>query len=187
MLIRFAISALLLGLATVSALAYRAQAQDSKKNEGPGGRTAQRPLRPADSDSPLPEGWPDATIPGRIEIKNYPAYRSAVAEAKGDFGSLRYRAVLLPVQPHQQEPHRDDSTGSKHLFVPEHDRDTGCQGRDNHGVSLSQHAPGRAGQGRWHGGCKGPSRPDVRLPGADGANGRIDITRRRQQTSRVAR
>lgn len=83
MLIRFAISALLLGLANVSALAYRAQAQDFKKNAGPGGRTAERPLRSADSDSPLPEGWPDATVPGRIEIKNYPAYRSAVAEAKG--------------------------------------------------------------------------------------------------------
>ncbi len=83
LLTRFAIPALLFGLATVGALAYRAQAQDSRKNNGRGARTSERPLRSADSDSPLPEGWPDATIPGKIEIKNYPAYRSAVAEAKG--------------------------------------------------------------------------------------------------------
>ena len=37
----------------------------------------------ANSDAPLPEGWPDATEPGQIEVKAYPAYRSAVARAKG--------------------------------------------------------------------------------------------------------
>ena len=36
----------------------------------------------ADGDAPLPEGWPVATKPGTIEIKNYPAYRSAIARAK---------------------------------------------------------------------------------------------------------
>ena len=39
--------------------------------------------RPADSDAPLAEGWPDATKPGKVEVKTYPAYRSAVARAKG--------------------------------------------------------------------------------------------------------
>jgi SOUL heme-binding protein len=39
--------------------------------------------RPADSDAPLAEGWPGATKPGAIEVKKYPAYRSAVARAKG--------------------------------------------------------------------------------------------------------
>jgi uncharacterized protein (TIGR03067 family) len=40
---------------------------------------------PADSDAPLPEGWPAATSPGTIEVKTYPKYRSAVlrlADAK---------------------------------------------------------------------------------------------------------
>ena len=40
------------------------------------------PPRPADSDSPMAEGWPGATRPGAIEVKRYPAYRSAVAHAK---------------------------------------------------------------------------------------------------------
>ena len=39
-------------------------------------------VRPADSDSPFAEGWPDATLPDQVEVKNYPAYRSAVAKAK---------------------------------------------------------------------------------------------------------
>lgn len=44
----------------------------------PAGRPAARP----DSEAPLAEGWPDATQPGGIEVKNYPAYRSAVAKAE---------------------------------------------------------------------------------------------------------
>lgn len=36
----------------------------------------------ADSDAPLPEGFPTATRPGMIEVKSYPAYRSAVARGK---------------------------------------------------------------------------------------------------------
>ncbi|QEH31902.1 SOUL heme-binding protein [Aquisphaera giovannonii] len=47
----------------------------------PGSKPAPAP-RKADSDAPLPEGWPDATKPGAIEVKAYPAYRSAVARAK---------------------------------------------------------------------------------------------------------
>ncbi|ADV61994.1 hypothetical protein Isop_1409 [Isosphaera pallida ATCC 43644] len=41
------------------------------------------PVKPADSDSPLAEDWPGGTAPGTIEVKRYPAYRSAVATAKG--------------------------------------------------------------------------------------------------------
>lgn len=37
----------------------------------------------ADADAPLAEGWPKATAPGLIEVKNYPAYRSAIARGKG--------------------------------------------------------------------------------------------------------
>jgi len=49
----------------------------------PAGAVAGRPAaRAADSEAPLPEGWPAATQPGAIEVKNYPAYRSAVATAE---------------------------------------------------------------------------------------------------------
>ncbi len=40
------------------------------------------PPSPADSDSPLAQGWPGGTMPGQIEVKSYPAYRSAVAKVK---------------------------------------------------------------------------------------------------------
>jgi hypothetical protein len=37
----------------------------------------------ADADAKLPEGFPGGTKPGTIEIKRYPAYRSAVAKGEG--------------------------------------------------------------------------------------------------------
>lgn len=82
----------LLAAGAIAALGAEARAQKpapAKSQAGPSGR----PLRAADSDSPLPEGWPDATAPGTIEVKSYPAYRSAVAEAKG--GSVRSDNVLF--------------------------------------------------------------------------------------------
>lgn len=39
--------------------------------------------KPADGDAPLPVGFPGATKPGTIEVKSYPAYRSAVASGEG--------------------------------------------------------------------------------------------------------
>lgn len=41
---------------------------------------ADQPL-PAKVDAPLPEGWPEPTAPGEIAVKEYPAYRSAVAKS----------------------------------------------------------------------------------------------------------
>jgi uncharacterized surface protein with fasciclin (FAS1) repeats len=37
--------------------------------------------KPADGDAPLAEGFPGATNPGAVEVKKYPAYRSAVARS----------------------------------------------------------------------------------------------------------
>ena len=37
--------------------------------------------KPADGDAPLAEGFPNSTEPGKIEVKKYPAYRSAVTNA----------------------------------------------------------------------------------------------------------
>lgn len=47
----------------------------------------------ADADSPLPEGYPGGTAPGSIEVKRYPAYRSAVArnpKANGMTGDMLF-------------------------------------------------------------------------------------------------
>lgn len=44
---------------------------------------AQAEPKAADADAPLPLGFPDATRPGQIEVKEYPAYRSAVAKSDG--------------------------------------------------------------------------------------------------------
>ena len=43
---------------------------------------AQKEPKKANSDAPFAEGWPDSTNPGTIEVKKYPAYRSAIARAK---------------------------------------------------------------------------------------------------------
>ncbi len=40
--------------------------------------------KPADLDAPLPDGWPKPTQPGVIEIKEVPAYRSAMAKTDGN-------------------------------------------------------------------------------------------------------
>lgn len=48
-----------------------------------GGEPAKVEPKAADADAPLAEGFPDATRPVQIEIKTYPAYRSAVAEGEG--------------------------------------------------------------------------------------------------------
>lgn len=53
----------------------------AKKSPAPRNARSLPEPKAADGDSPLPEGWPGATKPGAIEIKKYPAYRSAVARA----------------------------------------------------------------------------------------------------------
>jgi hypothetical protein len=83
LLTRSTLPTILLSIASLWIIMVQVQAQSP----------AQRPLRAADSDSPLPEGWPDATAPGKIEVKQYPAYRSAVAQAKG--ASVRSDGILF--------------------------------------------------------------------------------------------
>ncbi|MDX2037267.1 MAG: heme-binding protein [Isosphaeraceae bacterium] len=57
---------------------------DSKSSDAAAPKQARKLPKPkaADSDAPLPEGWPGGTEPGKIEVKSYPVYRSAVAKAK---------------------------------------------------------------------------------------------------------
>ncbi len=43
------------------------------------------------ASAPLPEGFPTPTADGEIEVKQYPAYRSATVQVNGDFGSASSR------------------------------------------------------------------------------------------------
>lgn len=57
--------------------------------------------KPADGDAPLAEGFPDATKPGRVEVKTYPAYRSAVAKvdkATASSGDLMFFPLFNHIQ-----------------------------------------------------------------------------------------
>jgi hypothetical protein len=47
------------------------------------GENAKVEPKAADADAHLPEGFPGGTKPGQIEVKSYPAYRSAVAKGAG--------------------------------------------------------------------------------------------------------
>ncbi len=64
--------------------------QDLKERFGVKGNVTPKA---ADADSPLPEGYPGGTAPGTIEVKHYPAYRSAVArnpKANGLTGDMLF-------------------------------------------------------------------------------------------------
>ena len=55
----------------------------------------------ADGDAPLPEGFPNATAPGKIELKRYPAYRSAVTrsnQATVSSGDLMFFTLFGHIQ-----------------------------------------------------------------------------------------
>jgi hypothetical protein len=55
--------------------------------------------KPADGDAPLAEGFPNSTEPGKIEVKKYPAYRSAVTKADKatvSSGDLMFFALFNP-------------------------------------------------------------------------------------------
>lgn len=43
------------------------------------------------ASAPLPEGFPEPTADGKIDIKRYPAYRSATVQVKGDLKSASSR------------------------------------------------------------------------------------------------
>jgi hypothetical protein len=64
------------------------------------------PVRPADSDAKLPEGFPGGTQPGVIEIKDYPAYRSAVAKGQNmttRSGDSMFWALFRHISTHKVE------------------------------------------------------------------------------------
>ncbi len=70
--------------------------------------TAKKTVAPkaADSDAPLAQGFPGGTDPGKIEVKPYPAYRSAVAKvekASMSSGNLMFFALFNHIQKNKIE------------------------------------------------------------------------------------
>ena len=62
--------------------------------------------KPADGDAPLAEGFPKATKPGDVEVKTYPAYRSAVAKidkATTASGDVMFFALFNHIQKNNVE------------------------------------------------------------------------------------
>jgi len=62
--------------------------------------------KPADGDAPLAEGFPNSTEPGKIEVKKYPAYRSAVTKADKatvSSGDLMFFALFNHIQSNKAE------------------------------------------------------------------------------------
>ncbi len=62
--------------------------------------------KPANGDAPLAEGFPDATKPGKVEVKQYPAYRSAVAsvdKATMSSGNMMFFPLFNHIQKNKVE------------------------------------------------------------------------------------
>ena len=62
--------------------------------------------KPANGDAPLAEGFPSATEPGKIQVKKYPAYRSAVTKsntATVSSGDLMFFALFNHIQNNKVE------------------------------------------------------------------------------------
>jgi len=62
--------------------------------------------KPADGDASLAEGFPDATEPGKVQVKKYPEYRSAVTKsdrATVSSGDLMFFTLFNHIQRNQVE------------------------------------------------------------------------------------
>jgi hypothetical protein len=144
------------GLALIAPAGPSPAADDPKAGDAP------RPVEPkaADADAPLPVGFPDATRPGAIEVKSYPAYRSAVARGEGltlDSGDALFWplfnhiarkeiAMTAPVINTYEgagllsEP---DARGAVAMEFPYREPDQGEAGRDGDRVTVEDRPAGR--------------------------------------------
>ena len=66
-------------LFVISATTLSVRADDPPADE----KSPRAAADPTEGDAPLPEGFPDPTAPGVVEVKQYPAYRSAKVEGEG--------------------------------------------------------------------------------------------------------
>jgi hypothetical protein len=81
-------------------------AADSTQAADPKPAASKVKPKPADSDAPLAEGFPDTTEPGKIEVKKYPAYRSAVTKANKatvSSGDLMFFSLFNHIQKNKVE------------------------------------------------------------------------------------
>lgn len=83
--------------------------------------------KPADSDAPLAEGWPKGTEPGKIEVKNYPSYRSAVARGK-DGGYGADNVLFYPLFKHITRSDIAMTTPVVSTYAPEVVKDSKARG-----------------------------------------------------------
>jgi SOUL heme-binding protein len=81
-------------------------AADSTQAADPKPAASKVKPKPADGDAPLAEGFPDATEPGKIEVKKYSAYRSAVTKANKatvSSGDLMFFSLFNHIQKNKVE------------------------------------------------------------------------------------
>src|SRR4051794_23533545 len=93
-------------LALLVPFALLAAVSAPARGDGPEAAASKVKPRPADGDAPLAEGFPDATEPGKIEVKKYPAYRSAVAkanEATASTGDLMFFTLFNHIRGNKVE------------------------------------------------------------------------------------
>ena len=135
----------------------------------------------ADSEAPLPEGWPAATKPGVIEIKVYPAYRSAVA--RDDNSGMRSQSRLFwPLFMHIQR----EGIAMTAPVVMTYDSNVvekpGEKGKVSMEFLYRQPDQGHAGDAR--GGVKVEDRPAETFV-CVGIQGRVDETTMAESTAKL--
>jgi hypothetical protein len=102
--------------------------------------------KPADSDAPLAEGWPKGTEPGTIEVKNYPAYRSAVARGKGGaYGSDN--VLFYPLFNHITKSDIAMTTPVVSTYAPELVKEPKAKGEMSMEFVYRSPTMGKSGQG----------------------------------------
>ena len=141
------------------ALAAMAPAGDEPKAEDPKANPKDAPKvepKPADGDAPLAKGFPDATRPGEIEVKTYPAYRGAVTRREkvtAKAGNLMFFALFNHIQTNKiamtapvistfETPALADTPGAKGRMSMEfvyREPEMGKAGADGESVEVVDH------------------------------------------------
>jgi hypothetical protein len=102
--------------------------------------------KPADSDAPLAEGWPQGTEPGIIEVKKYPGYRSAVARAK-EGGLAADNFLFFPLFNHITKSEIAMTTPVVMNYAPEVVKDSKARGEISMEFVYRSPTMGQTGQG----------------------------------------
>ena len=142
--------------------------------------------RAAAADAPLAEGWPAATRPGEIEVKPFPAYRGAVARAKG--GSMASDNVLFyPLFLHISRSNVAMTSPVINTFDPAVVDQPGATGDVAMEFVYRTTETGSAGKGPRRRRGRGPPGPPIRLPRRPGRPRPRPDEGRRRRPRRLAR